>query len=141
VDWQQAIREERAMLTRIVALLLALADLAELASCRSRVVCRWMLFILQPAETAAWTLAACPPGAWPEPIVPSADVSADMMRLALRFRELALILDGQAELAFSCRAENGNPSDSSPEGAAWILRAAAIEVLDAVRPVHAPDTS
>lgn len=141
MNWKQAIRDERAMLTRIVALLLTLADLAELASCRSRAVCRCILFILRPAETAAWTFAARPSGALPAPIVPSGDVCADMIQLALRFRELARILDRQAELAFSCRPENGSRSVPSPEGTAWILRVAAIKVFDVVRPVYAPDTS
>ena len=141
MDWKQAIREERAMLTRIVALLLALADLAELASCRSRAVCRWMLFILRPAETAAWTLAACPSGALPAPVAPSGDASADMMLLARRFRELARILDRQAQLAFSCRPENGSRSAPSPVGPVWILRAAAVRIHDVVRPAYVPDTS
>lgn len=139
MDWKQAIREERAMLMRIVALLLALADLAELASRRSQAVCRLLLFIMRPAETAASTLSSCASGALPA-IVSSGDARADLIQLAVRFRELARILGCWAELACECRPGDGGRLDVSSEGAC-ILRTAAIEALEVLRPIHVPDTS
>ena len=52
MDWKRAIGEERAALQRIVALLLALADLCDLACCRGASVGRLLLAILRPAEAA-----------------------------------------------------------------------------------------
>ena len=53
MDWKLAMREERAALKRIVALLFALADLAESAGRRSTLVRRFVIWVLRQAETVA----------------------------------------------------------------------------------------
>jgi hypothetical protein len=98
-------RDENA-LRRIAALLLALADLADRAGSMPLPVRAFVFSILRYAETIAWTLAletaptatARPicrrPG---QPILPGTPVEthpgpADLSRLALRLRALALTL-------------------------------------------------
>jgi hypothetical protein len=104
VDWKLAIDEERAALTRIVALLFSLADLAESASRRCRLVRRFVLWLLRPAESLAWdfVIGAEPPAASTS-IYPAGDGPADAMRLAENFRDLACELECQARLAFAIR--------------------------------------
>ena len=53
MDWRRAMAEERATLQRIVAMLLALADLAERASRHSPAVPRFVLWLLLQAEAVA----------------------------------------------------------------------------------------
>lgn len=102
VDWKLAIDEERAALTRIVALLFSLADLAESASRRCRLVRSFVLWLLRPAESLAWdfVIGAEPPAAL-MPIGLAGDDPADAMRLAESFRDLACELECQARLAFA----------------------------------------
>jgi hypothetical protein len=102
VDWKLAIDEERAALTRIVALLFALADLAESASHRCRLVRSFVLWLLRPAESLAWdfVIGTEPPAAL-MPIGPVGGDPADAMRLAESFRDLACELECQASLAFA----------------------------------------
>jgi len=106
VDWKLAIDEERAALTRIVALLFSLADLAESASRRCRLVRRFVLWLLRPAENLAWdfVVGAEPPAAL---MPPAGDDPADAIRLAENFRDLACELECQARLAFAIRAGAG----------------------------------
>ena len=100
VDWKLAIDEERAALTRIVALLFALADLAESASHRCRLVRRFVLWLLRPAESLAWdfVIGAEPPAAL---MPPAGDSSAAAIRLAENFRDLACELECRAKMAFA----------------------------------------
>jgi hypothetical protein len=141
MDWKRAIGEERAMLKSIVALLLSLADLAELAQSRSRAMCRFIFWILHPAETAAWELA-CPNGLLPEPIARSGNVHTDVRQLALRFRWLARVLECEAELAFPCRPESGSRSGAARHGIDWIRQVAdALKAVGVVPLVQVPDTS
>jgi hypothetical protein len=140
MDWKQAIRDERAMLMRIVALLLSLADLAEYACSRSPAVAGLLYFILRPAEMAVCEFAACPSD------VPSAPrtggVRADLMMLALRLRCLACILQCQADIVFSFDSEGPYQSGFRPSGLGWMEWGADIlKWLDVAHPVHAPDTS
>jgi hypothetical protein len=102
VDWKLAIDEERAALTRIVALLFSLADLAESASRRCRLVRSFVLWLLRPAESLAWdfVIGAEPPAALIS-IGPAGDSRADAMRLAESFHDLACELECQASLAFA----------------------------------------
>jgi hypothetical protein len=102
VDWKLAIDEERAALMRIVALLFALADLAESASRRCRPVRRFVIWLLRPAESLAsdFIIGAEPPAAL-MPIGPAGDGPADALRLAENFRDLACELEFQARLAFA----------------------------------------
>lgn len=114
MDWKLAIKEERAVLTRIVALLFALADLAESSSRRCRLVRSFVLWLLRPAESLAWdfVVGAEPPAAL-MPIGPAGDGPADAMRLAENFRDLACELECQARLAFAIQdgaGQGGLPS-------------------------------
>lgn len=104
VDWELAIDEERAALMRIVALLFALADLAESSSRRCRLVRGFVLWLLRPAESLArdFVIGAEPPAAL-MPVRPAGDSPADAMRLAENFRDLACELDYQAGVAFAIR--------------------------------------
>ena len=130
------------MLKRIVALLLALADLAEFASGRSLVACRSMLLLLRPAEIIAREFVVGTSDAWPMEVVRSGDARADMVHLAMRLRELACLLLYEAELAFSAEAKAGDRSVSQPRGMGRITRAADICMrLGLVPSAPAHDTS
>jgi hypothetical protein len=78
----------------------------------------------------------------PAPFVRSGDVRAEMLHLALRFRELACILERQAEFAFACRQENNSRSGPFPND---IRRNALIvdlvETIAFAGTVHIADTS
>ena len=109
VSWEKEMarylaKDENA-LRRIAALLLALADLAERAGSMSLPVRAIVFSILRYAETIAWTLAletastatARPRCRQPGQIPPETHVErhpgpADLSRLALSLRALALIL-------------------------------------------------
>lgn len=99
MDWKVAIETERAALKRIVALLFALADLAELACSRSQAVRGFVLWILLPAEAVARNLVTGTPA--PVSFCQAGNSAADAMRLAQNFRDLACELDCQAALAFA----------------------------------------
>jgi hypothetical protein len=126
MDWQAALEQERAALMRLVALLHALADLAECAAGRSaglRALVLWLLrragavahgfltdqfltdqFLTDPFLTdqfAADPFAADGPAAmaaWQAGNRPE-----DAMRLAASLRALACLLEAQAALPFSLR--------------------------------------
>jgi len=102
MDWKLAVKEERAALKRMVALLFALADLAESASRRSGIVRRFVSWLLRQAETVAWNfvLGEEPPPALMQVV---GDSSAEALRLAKCFRDLARELDCQATFAFAVR--------------------------------------
>lgn len=151
VDWKLAIDEERAALTRIVALLLALADLAESASRRCRLVRSFVLWLLRPAESLAWdfVIGAEPPSAF-MPIGPAGDDPVDAMRLAENFRDLACDLECQASLAFAI--QDGAGQVGLPRFDAYrtldaddflnTLRSVVATIAcQAVRATHQPDTS
>jgi hypothetical protein len=100
MDWKGAIEEERAALMRIVALLLALAGLAELAASRSPAMRGFVLWILRRAEAVAREFVAGgqdTPIA-PMPVEPPGARPADAMRLALNLRALARQLERQVRL-------------------------------------------
>ena len=142
MDWKQAIREEAAMLKRIIALLLALADLAELAGGRSLVACRSMLLLLRPAEIVAREFVVGTSDAWPMEIVRSGDARADMVQLAMRLRELACLLLYEAELVLSYGPQSDTRSVSSPSAIGRIMRAADICMMRGLAPsTPALDTS
>ena len=103
VGWKLAIDEERAALMRIVALLFALADLAESASRRCRLVRSFVIWLLRPAESLAQDFIMGEQDAPPvsRPVGPAGDSRADAMRLAESFRDLACELECRARLAFS----------------------------------------
>jgi hypothetical protein len=151
VDWKLAIKEERAALMRIVALIFALADLAESASRRCRLVRRFVLWLLRPAESLArdFVVGAGPPAAL-VPIGPAGDGPADAMRLAENFRDLACELDYQARLAFAI--QDGAGQDGLPSSGAFrmldvddflnsLRSVVATIACQAVRRTGQPDTS
>jgi hypothetical protein len=137
MDWKEAIREERAALQGIVALLFSLADLAELACGRSRVLCGFLFWLLHPAETAASAFIDLP-----RETARSGDVRADMMRLAASLRELASLVKAQADLIFSAPDGSGDPGDRHSSIAARAPRIVdALGPLAFAQPVSFPDTS
>ena len=154
MDWKRAMEEERAALGRIVALLCALADLAERASGRSPAVRSLVLWFLRHAETAARDFVAGGPDAPSAsmPIVPASagprDDMGDAVRLAISLRALARQLDRQASLLPArCRQGGGEPA-ALPSARMSALRDAlaspsklAALTLGAPHPAHAPDTS
>ena len=105
MDGHPATEHSQAALKRIVALLFALADLAELAGGRSRAVRALVLLILRPAAAAAQRLVmdACgDASAAPIPRLQDGGSSTDAIRLALSFRALAAALASLPEWAFEC---------------------------------------
>ena len=147
MDWKRAIEEERAALKRIVALLFAFADLAELASGRSPAVLGFVLWLLRRAEAVAREFVGDAPGTLPAsiPVGPVATrQSAEAMRLAASFRALARQLDRQARLAFrgADRGDTG-PLSFGPAmlGLLDVLSALAALAGRAPHPPLAPDTS
>jgi len=111
MDWNRAIGEERATLERIVALLLALADLAELACCRGASVGRLLLSILRPAEDAMWQFLDDEPA--PAATGRSGYPCEELACLAARLRAFAAILACWAKLACpgrQCSASLPNPA-------------------------------
>ena len=104
MNWSEAGEENRKALRRLLALLLALADLAERAVGRSGPVRHLVLWLLRPAEeisrdhVAGLTRTVFPPA---PAISRDADGIADAMRLALSFRTLAAALAALTAEAFA----------------------------------------
>ena len=149
MQWKQAIEEERAVIGRIVALLVALAGLAELAAGRSAVVRGFVLWLLRHAEAVARDFVE---GGEDAPLValpmlPAGNGPADALRLAASLRALARQLERQARLLRAPCGDDRDP-DLSPcgrmpalrEALAGLSRLAAI-ARGALPPVPAPDTS
>lgn len=99
MDWAAGTETEETMLRRIVALLYSLANLAEQAAVRSPAIRHLVLLFLRPAESVARKMvirdsqhfgAPVPELAVADRIGAGAD---DAMRLARRFRALALTLE------------------------------------------------
>jgi HAMP domain-containing protein len=102
MEWKQAIREERAALGRIVALLIALAGLAERAAGRSAIVRALVLGFLRRAEIVArefvdGDLTSIPP---------ADGTPADALRLAASLRALAGQVDRQARSIVARRRQD-----------------------------------
>ena len=99
MDWTGTTDENRKTLRRIVALLLALAGLAERASGRSRASCLLVLWLLRPGEAITRDYVAGlvgNAGCAPAPIRPGDDVATEAIRLSASFRSLAAALSGLA---------------------------------------------
>lgn len=105
MDWNRRNREDGQALKRIVAMLFALADLADRAGSRSRPVRRFVLWMLRPVEAVAWEFVLeAEHGApvLPAPtLAPRGDSPADAMHLAQTFRALAAMLDSLPAQAFA----------------------------------------
>jgi hypothetical protein len=99
--------EERAALMRIVALLGALAGLAELAASRSPAMRGFVLWILRRAEAVARDFVADGQDAQfaSMPVEPVGCRPADAMRLAVSLRALARQLDSQVRRMFAVCGE------------------------------------
>jgi hypothetical protein len=129
MDWKLAMQEERAALKRIVALLFALANLAESAGRHSRLVRAFVLWVLRHAETVAWDFvvgAEAPPVLMP--VGPTGDSAAEAMRLARLFRDLARELDRQANLALA--VQHGSQDNPWQAGFARFRACRALDAHD-----------
>lgn len=96
MDWAAGIEAEETMLRRIVVLLYSLANLAEQAAVRSPAIRHLVLLFLRPAESLAREMVIRDSRHFvPELLVADriGDSADDAMRLARRFRELALTLE------------------------------------------------
>ncbi|TYR31903.1 hypothetical protein FY036_12450 [Mesorhizobium microcysteis] len=148
MDWNDALEEELEALGRIVALLCALAVLAERAAGRSPLVRSLVLWLLRRAEAVArdFVEGDAPFGAMP--VVPAGTGPADAMRLAASLRALARQLDREARLLVaSCRLASLEPAASPSvrmpalrDALGSLLRLAAV-ALGAAHLSPAPDTS
>jgi hypothetical protein len=148
MDWTRAIKEERAALMRLVALLGALAGLAELAASRSPVLRGFVLWILRRAEVVARDFVAGGEHA-PIPSLPAGPAGtrpADAMRLAASLRRLARQLGRQLprqlKLMPGMCGERGAGTQPPPFGRMPAMRGVAMSMLTAFAwPNPAPDTS
>lgn len=144
MNWKGAIEQERAALMRLVALLGALADLAELAAGRSPAIRGFVLWVLRRAEAIAWEFVADGrdvPIA-PMPLGPAGARPADAVRLAASLRALARQLEQQARLLLAARGKGG--AEKRPPLFGRIAGGIAMPILArfAWPPSHpAPDTS
>jgi len=98
MDWSEITGLNVRRMQRVVALLLALANLAEGLSLRSHAVRQAVLWLLRPGEAIAGDYIAdvtgrpCLPSSCAATIVQAGDGVEDAMRLARSFRALAAIL-------------------------------------------------
>lgn len=107
MDGNQARREDRQALKRIVAMLFSLAGLAELACHRSAPVRGFVLWVLRIAENyarglvedTAWDLDidVSIPSSVAIPALHASDSTDDALRLAHTFRTLAMLLEWLAD--------------------------------------------
>lgn len=144
MDWKRAIEEERAALGRVVALLCALAVLAERAAGRSPVVRSLVLWFLRQAEAVACDFVAGDAATASMPIAPSGNAPLDAARLAISLRALARQLDRQARLLPAMCRRIGDDPAAPPSGRMPALRdaLASLSRLAAFAPgAPAPDTS
>lgn len=95
MDWSADSEGMREELMRIVALLLALATLAERACFAPLAVRVTVMGLLRPAELAAWDFVQGD-ATMPEPVGADDDPAAAML-LAARFRALAVMLAAFAD--------------------------------------------
>jgi hypothetical protein len=136
MDWKRAIDEERAVLERIVALLLALADFAELACCRGASVGRLVLAILRPPEAVMWQFLDDEPAT--AATGRSGSTSEELACLAERLRAVAAILASWAKLACPSCGRQCSPSLANP--ARFLRPRRAASGYDLFGPAHV-DTS
>ena len=146
MDWKRAIAEERAALGRIVALLRALAGLAELAAGRSPIVRCLVLMVLRRADAIARDFVAGDATPMAVPVLPAGFSPTDALRLAQNLRALARELDRQARLL--CRRDGAGRAELPCPGPTAAIRDLSDRLsaimacgLGRLRPVLAPDTS
>lgn len=150
-------KQERQALKRMIALLCALAALAEHASAAPAAIRFMVLWILRPGEAIArdYTIATAEDfgclADLPEPILGQQDDGpADTLRLAVRFRALAAVLDtlsGYLCLAAASERHRGCAAQEARHGhPAAVLRGAIRDLPQTLRGLPAwtqpaPDTS
>ena len=148
MDWKRAMEEERAALKRIVALLFALAGLADLACGRSRAVRGFVLWLLRQAEIVAQDFVGgvsdTPPASMQ--LGPAGSSRTEAMRLAASFRALARQLDRQARLSIHGADRAGTHSIALERIHAAVCLLNTLSTLAALagrapHPPLAPDTS
>jgi len=137
MDWNQAIRDERAMLARVIALLLSLANLAERAARHSRAAACLMLFILRPVEAAVSNLSDDLPEL---PFAVTLDPRKKLAHLALRLRTLACLMKFETEFALASDPEPRRPLGVTRHQTGAIVTLA-MTAFDFRRCIYAPDTS
>jgi hypothetical protein len=122
MDWKLAMAEERAMLKRIVALFLALAELADRAARRPSPVRGFVLWVLFQAEAVARELVV----GVAAPVLPgrAGNQAADAVRLARRFHDLARQLERQFAPAFAAGDDEGDQAGLARRGIRRALRTA-----------------
>jgi hypothetical protein len=145
MDWKRAIEEERAALGRIVALLRALAGLAERAAVSSAIVRCLVLWFLRRAEAVARDFVTGSPDEPCTSMPPAGAGPQEALRLALRFRTLARHLDRQARrlAAMAERVRDKAATAQTPRIPALLAHMARLAafVPGAPHPARAPDTS
>jgi hypothetical protein len=116
MDWNEAMEQERAALMRIVALLCALAGLAECAATRSPAMRGFVLWILRRAEAAARDFVTGGQDGQNAslPVVQAGGRPADAMRLAASLRQLARQLERQARLLNAACGQRGAGTQPPP---------------------------
>lgn len=129
MDWKLEMEAERAVQKRIVAVLLALADLAELAGSRSQAVRGLVLWLLLPAEAMARNLVAGSPA--PVPLCRAGNSPADAIRLALSLRSLAATLVELSRLYFPTGCSPGARFGVSIPDIPWRIGAFATTLAEA----------
>jgi hypothetical protein len=148
MDWKQAMEEERAALMRVVALLGALACLAELAASRSPAMRGFVLWILRPAEVVARDFVAGGQDAQfaSMPVGLVGARPADAMRLAASLRTLARQLKRQARLLCAACVGGEGGAGVQPRQSGMMLAMQGIMTASSMLvafawPNPAPDTS
>ena len=146
MDWNGAMEEERAALMRIVALLRALAGLAELAGSRSPAVRGFVLWILRRAEAAARDFIADDPDTRLALMPPAGCRPSEATRLAVSLRRLARQIERQARLISAACGKRAAAMEPPPFGRMPAMRDArnVLSMLAAFAgpvPHPAPDTS
>ena len=147
MDWKRAIEEERAMLMRLVALLHALARLAEIAAGRAPAVRGLVLWLLRRAEAVMRDFVGVEPAPGAHSIAPDGNRPEDAMRLAATLRALAWQLQAEIEMLLSL--PEAYAGSTGPDHCVDRRASARRSALDALaflarcnpHPVPAPDTS
>lgn len=148
MDWKRAIEEERATIMRLVAMLHALARLAEIAAGRSPAVRGFVLWLLRRAEAVMCDFVSGEPDPDALSIAPAGNRPEDAIRLAATLRALAWQLEAEIALLAAFSEGRDGRAGRDPCGghapATDVLKALSAIVSRALSSLHrveAPDTS
>ena len=142
LEWSRRLNRNRHVLERIVALLFALAVLAERAAGQTRSHRQSTLGILGHAEAEARAYVVAMAQASGAPVGPAAEgcqAHGQAERLAASFRALALMLG--AMLALALRFARSLPDDASPRAGSPMPRGKSAKGSRWVEALPALDTS